>query len=154
MGLDHGISSKQYIGAQWEHRKVVGEINLTEYEDKKPIEIDLKRISQIEYAEITWRKANHFHIWFVENVQNGEDECRDHYLDEEKIKELQDLCKTILVDHSKAEELLPTKSGFFFGGTDYDEWYFKSLKRAVAEIDQMLERRKNLCVDYYYWSSW
>lgn len=31
-------------------------------------------IDQVGY----WRKANHIHNWFVENVQDGEDDCRYH----------------------------------------------------------------------------
>jgi hypothetical protein len=30
-----------------------------------------------------------------------------------------------------AAELLPTTSGFFFGSTDYDEWYYTDIQRTV-----------------------
>lgn len=40
----------------------------------------------------------------------------------------------------KASYLLPTRDGFFFGGTEYDEYYFKDLEdtkdileRAIAD---------------------
>ena len=38
------------------------------------------------------------------------------------------ICDKVLDDNSLAEELLPTRSGFFFGSTDYDEWYFEDIK--------------------------
>ena len=44
------------------------------------------------------------------------------------VEELLEACKQVLADHSKAEELLPTCDGFFFGSTDYDEWYFDDVK--------------------------
>lgn len=37
-------------------------------------------------------------------------------------------CNQVLNDHSKASELLPTMDGFFFGDTDYDEYYFKDVE--------------------------
>ena len=30
-----------------------------------------------EYAVCDWRKANHIHQWFVQNVQDGNDDCGD-----------------------------------------------------------------------------
>ena len=45
----------------------------------------------------------------------------------------------VVEDPSVAKELLPTSDGFFFGGTDYDEWYINDLKRTVAGIDAILD---------------
>lgn len=45
-------------------------------------------------------------------------------------------CNDVLNDPSRAKELLPTRSGFFFGDTDYDEHYFECVKNvgnAMAE---------------------
>ncbi len=44
-------------------------------------------------------------------------------------EELLNRCEEVLKDHSKAEELLPTMEGFFFGPTDYDEYYFDDVER-------------------------
>ena len=38
-----------------------------------------------------------------------------------------------------AEELLPTQSGFFFGSTNYDQWYLDDLEETVEIIDKVLE---------------
>lgn len=38
-----------------------------------------------------------------------------------------------------AEELLPTQHGFFFGNTDYDQWYIENLKSTIKQIDRVLE---------------
>lgn len=85
-----------------------------------------------------WRKSNQIHNWFVDNVQGGEDECRPHLVSIDDLKKLRDLCNQVLQDPSKAPELLPTLSGFFFGGTEYDEWYFNDLKETINIIDKAL----------------
>ena len=69
----------------------------------------------------------------------------------DKLKELVDILKQIKEDHSKAEELLPTQSGFFFGGTEYDEWYFKDVEEALDILENLVEERGG---EFYYHSSW
>ena len=51
-----------------------------------------------------------------------------------------------------AEELLPTASGFFFGGTDYDEYYLEDLKHTIEQIEPLLSEDGD--DDFYYRSSW
>ena len=44
-----------------------------------------------------WRKANQIHNWFVEHVQDGEDDCAYHHeCTREVLEELLDTCKTVL----------------------------------------------------------
>lgn len=53
-----------------------------------------------------------------------------------------------------AEEILPTQSGFFFGRTDYDQYYLEYLKHTVETLEKILaDDRFNDC-DFYYRSSW
>ena len=85
-----------------------------------------------------WRKANAIHNWFVENIQDGNDDQRDYRVTIEELKELLDLVNEVLADHSKAEELLPTRSGFFFGGTEYDEYYFADLKDTKEILEKAI----------------
>lgn len=42
-------------------------------------------------------------------------------------------------DPSVARELLPTSSGFFFGGTDYDQWYLEDIDNTIKQIKNILE---------------
>lgn len=42
-----------------------------------------------------WRKANQIHRWFVENVQDGEDDCGAYKVDKEELEELLNICKEI-----------------------------------------------------------
>lgn len=38
-----------------------------------------------------------------------------------------------------AEELLPTCAGFFFGSTDYDNWYFKDVKDTLNTVREIIQ---------------
>ena len=43
-----------------------------------------------------WRKANQIHNWFVENVQDGEDDCRYHReVTEDDLQDLLSMCEKI-----------------------------------------------------------
>lgn len=43
-----------------------------------------------------WRKANHIHHWFVNNVQDGRDDCGRHYVHRSQLYELYNICKDVL----------------------------------------------------------
>jgi hypothetical protein len=38
-----------------------------------------------------------------------------------------------------AEELLPTQDGFFFGGTNYDQWYMRDITDTIDILANVLE---------------
>lgn len=98
-----------------------------------------------------WRKANAIHRWFVENCQDGEDNCATYTVVHEELKELKRVCEKVLQRPQEAEDLLPTQSGFFFGPTEYDEWYIQDLKDTIEIIDWALAQD----FDYFeYHSSW
>lgn len=66
-----------------------------------------------------------------------------------------DLFKKVLDDHSLASELLPTQSGFFFGGTEYDEYYFLDLDytyKLFVKINEFLKTHPKY--DVIYRASW
>lgn len=102
-----------------------------------------------------WRKANAIHKWFVDHVQNGEDDCEYHReLTKEDLIELKDTAEMVIKYPDLAEKLLPTKSGFFFGGTGYDKWYFEDLEYTVNQIKKILEETDFETEMLYYVSSW
>lgn len=95
-----------------------------------------------------WRKANAIHKWFVD-YSGREDDCTDIYLSGSKLIELRDLCQQVLADHKKAPELLPTQAGFFFGPTEYDEYYFEDLADTVEALKNIKEED-----EFIYRASW
>jgi hypothetical protein len=44
----------------------------------------------------------------------------------------------IIKDPTVASELLPTESGFFFGNTDYNEYYYRDLLDTKKIIEEAL----------------
>ena len=119
MGLDMYLNAKRYVSNYSEaDAELRGELDKLEPLAGMPI-------NEIVCEAMYWRKANAIHDWFVKNVQNGEDDCGTYYVENEQLQALVDTCKAILADHTLAAELLPTASGFFFGSTDYDDYYYE-----------------------------
>jgi hypothetical protein len=154
MGLDMYLTKKTYV-KNWNHMSDDEKHNVS-VEGKSAKQIKPERITYIEEEVGYWRKANQIHSWFVQNVQNGNDDCKQYYVDDNKLQELSDNCKAVLAEHSKADTLLPAQGGFFFGGIDYDEWYFKQLEQTVEIIDSILAEMKenDTYYEFYYQSSW
>lgn len=50
---------------------------------------------EIAFEAGYWRKANHIHSWFVENVQDGVDDCGKYWVSREKLEGLLALCKEV-----------------------------------------------------------
>ena len=73
----------------------------------------------IRPSEMYWRKANAIHKWFVDNVQDGKDNCLPHRCEINTLIELRDVCEQVLNSPYEAEELLPVYEGFFFGSYEY-----------------------------------
>ena len=102
---------------------------------------------------IYWRKANQIHEWFVRHVQGGVDECQEAPVHPESLMDLLDRCQQISADHDLAPILLPSASGYFFGNTGYDEYYFADLKRTVTEIRAVVTAVP-VGTKFSYQSSW
>ena len=115
-----------------------------------------------------WRKANEIHNWFVENVQDGEDDCDYHNeCTREILEDLLHTCKTVLdscattyrdgqvvIDSSVAEELLPRCRGFFFGGDGYDEYYVSDIVDTIKILEDVLATTDFETQMVFYISSW
>ena len=63
-------------------------------------------------------------------------------------------CEDVLDDHSKAEQLLPTGAGFFFGNTDYDEYYFEKVQNTYDILMSIMSAPDADTEEYIYQSSW
>ena len=154
MGLDQYLHANKFAsGGSWaneESKKLFASImelaNVNEFVD------DQFPTASIKVKVAYWRKANAVHSWFVENCQNGQDDCQTVYVGRQQLEELRDVCRTVLADPSLASQLLPTADGFFFGGTDYDDWYLDNLRYTEATINKLLTMPEDW--DFEYSSSW
>jgi len=166
MGLDMYLHRKTYV-KNWDHMgaEELHQISVKLNKQKHPY-IDKKKICYIEEEVGYWRKANCIHKWFVDNCQDGVDDCKEYSVSIEEIRELLDICKQINEDHSKASTLLPPQSGFFFGSTSIDDWYFRDIENTIKILEPLVALDDKMAKDreagipicdwpyYSYQSSW
>ena len=162
MGLDMYLTARQYIWTgedelQTQIKEVVKPF-MAEWEPK-----------EVSFRVGYWRKANQIHDWFVKNVQDNEDDCKEYYVERGKLTELyQVVCEVLESRNTEvAAEKLSPAAGFFFGSTEIDEWYWQDLedtKRmlqplidAYNEADKLGDKSHTHPIykyDFYYQSSW
>lgn len=152
MGLDMYLYKKNYIwSGDWVKPEDKQEVIVKKGNDVDD-KIKPERVRYVVEEVGYWRKANQIHQWFVENVQQGEDDCGSYYVSREHLEELLGICKKIKEDNSLAEQLLPTQSGFFFGGTEYTEWYFQDIDNTIEIVEECLSDDSADTFEYH--SSW
>lgn len=160
MGLDQYLSAKKYLSpAEWR-----GEQSKEQFDGVlKTVGAETYVRKEFPSAEVSisvgyWRKANAIHQWFVDNCQGGVDDCGSYMVDREKLQELKTLCEVVIMDkglletNESAKKMLPTQSGFFFGNTDYDEYYYSDLRDTIEIITACLAMPPEW--DFSYQSSW
>ena len=158
MGLDMYLYAKEFVSSSsWakedEVKKVKSVARLM-----KGNKFLMNEEHDLQFAEVKlqvayWRKANQIHKYFVDKCADGKDECQDTYVGRDHLKDLLWRCETILKDRSRAEELLPSQSGFFFGGTEYDEWYFRDLENTIPVLKKILSHAPESW-EFEYKASW
>ncbi len=179
---------KHYV-KNWDHTPDEERFEVEVTRGGKPDrDIQPERIASIEEESMYWRKANHIHAWFVDNVQDGNDDCKEYFVACDQLRELFAVCETVIQssnlvegdvyagtvcdkDHPEgkvqrrpgkviedatvAAKLLPTRSGFFFGPTEYDEYYLDDVVRTRDWAGQMITQCENGTPgDIVYSSSW
>ena len=98
-----------------------------------------------------WRKFNSLHGWMVKNVQDGIDECQQSEIPREKIQQLVEILGIIKEVPQKAEVLMPATDGFFFGSTQYDQYFLDDVNTALDAFQDMLQHPDQT---YFYQASW
>lgn len=157
MGLDMYLTARKYV-QEWGHHFKDGVIpeDSPANTARKVLNLPFP-LTYVEMRAAYWRKANAIHRWFVENVQNGQDDCGKHFVSTEQLKTLLQLCKDVRAQPDRAPELLPTKIGFFFGPTEYGEYYFEDIANTIERLENVInviEAAEPDYVNFYYYSSW
>jgi hypothetical protein len=151
MGLDMYLEKRTDV-RQWNFQKEEDQFEVVVKKGGVTYpKINPKNVTTIVEELGYWRKANQIHRWFVENVQDGVDNCGEYFVSKADLQSLLDVCLAVKLDHSQAEELLPSASGFFFGNTDYDEWYYNDIDHTIVILKEALTDDN---ASYYYSSSW
>ena len=146
MGLDMYLYKKHYIGNQYKKSK-----DKLRIINKRKLNIKDKNISEITENIAYWRKANQIHKWFVDNIQKGQDNCKEYNVNHDSLQKLLTLIIKVLDNHSEAKNLLPNQEGFFFGSQDYDSYYFEDLEYTKKTLEKILKTPDE---NYTYQSSW
>jgi hypothetical protein len=156
MGLDMYLTAKKYLWSDKDKAisEKVGEIIGVNGDQQRRFNGSSLVVKEISLEAMYWRKANAIHGWFVNEVQDGEDNCREYEVERSQLETLRDLCKDIL-EHPDAErdtDLEPTE-GFFFGSYEKNEWYYEDLKNTAEGLSRVLQE---LPEDYSfsYQASW
>ena len=163
MGLDMYLHAERYVTGydfrgpveQKLYRSVVSLVGLAKGIDPETPS------GTVSITVAYWRKANQIHQWFVENVQSGKDDCERYYVSREQLQELLNLCENVKASQkvgkksakAVAGEYLPLQEGFFFGGTEIDEWYWQDIDSTIKQLRRVLKEVPENC-DFYYQSSW
>ena len=153
MGLDMTLEAEYYI---WDLGESAKKAEALRVAIKSVMGDTPGKIKTICTEAGYWRKANQIHKWFVDNAQEGKDECQRSFVDRDQLRTLRELCQEVIDNPESAEAKLPTEGGFFFGDTSYEEYYFEDLKHTVEIIDDVLNEEKYPPGDweFYYHSSW
>lgn len=149
MGLDMYLNAKLYT-SKYIEEDINTKINSLGVE--YPCATEDRGSVELVFQAMYWRKANAIHNWFVQNVQDGVDECQHVYVGRDKLAELRDLCLEAVA--KRDADLLPPTSGFFFGSTEIDEYYWGDITETADALDKILAHPKFDDFSFEYHSSW
>lgn len=161
MGLDMYLTKKTYVGNQYRKPNEMVKVIIPKNQEsatfpiKQPIKN--KRICEISERVGYWRKANQIHKWFTDNVQKEADDCGEYEVTWEELMNLLNDCKKVIENKELAKDILPAQSGFFFGGTEYGEYYFQQINDTIKIIEDLIAEKgddEHLSGSLYYSSSW
>jgi hypothetical protein len=164
MGLDMYLEARKYVSK-------IDSKATTDY-DNPVLTEDYKKVvaffpdwatdlSGFAGAEVSvnigyWRKANQIHNWFVENCADGEDDCKPVGVSADELRSLRATVEHLLDNRNDSEalKLLAPASGFFFGSTDIDEWYWADLERTVEILNKAIRLEEDEDCQIIYQASW
>ena len=173
MGLDMYLTANEYVSRTKRDesglRIDTPQVNelFQQLSDRRPGWVDEAGYSgiSISYPIGYWRKANAIHNWFVQNVQDNRDECQKSYVSAQDLRDLREACQAVLATQNNSlvsvaevaeDNGLAPLAGFFFGGTEYDEYYYDDLEYTIKMIDRIEKSGvfDNAWTDIEYQASW
>jgi|TARA_R110000796_G_scaffold118346_2_gene231904 hypothetical protein len=110
-----------------------------------------ENIEDTDVELVYWRKANAIHSFFV--GEKDYESCDVIEVSKEMLVELLNKCEEVIKNKDKAEDILPSCSGFFFGSTLYEDYYFQDLQETIDKITPIIsdEDIKDGELYYYGW---
>ena len=139
------LIAKNYDFKIYQYTK--GVLDLPELEEKIKDEVNMA----YEEYDAYFRKVNFIFYYFDQTIGTMQDQWFA-FIKPEDIDDLIDRCERVLKNHDLAHSLLPTQAGFFFGSTDYDEWYFRDVKDCLKQMKKYRKLLKDGVTGYVIFS--
>jgi hypothetical protein len=121
--------------------------------DLPDLKARLDKEVEMSYEEYNayFRKVNFLFYYFDRTLGKMYDQCYA-FVELDDVDDLIDRCEQVLKDHKLAHSLLPTQDGFFFGSTDYDDWYFSDVKDCLKQMKKYRKLLKDGVTGYVIFS--
>lgn len=133
----------------YDHNNKVIERVMTPQEIESIFEEEVKHMYKI--SDAYFRKVNFIYAYFQDRLEN--ESC---VITKNELNEFIQVCKDVYNhkgDEDYASEFLPTTSGFFFGSTSYDDWYWDDVKDCIKQMQKLYKSLKD--EDFVLWDfSW
>lgn len=161
MGLDIYFNKKRTISEENQQelekvKKQMDAIDALPFEEFQKHEEEYKELEAKfdilnPRTELAYFRKVNFLIHFFDYEEN----CEYVVIDKSLIEDLVDRCKKVLEAKTDevSDKLLPSVSGFFFGNTDYNEYYYGDVEDVLAQFTTILKEVDwdNECVEMYCW---
>lgn len=151
MGLDMYLEKRIYVGAYFDHRNVECDISLSV--NGEDISINTDKVGTIVERAGYWRKANHIHRWFVENVQDGEDDCGEYWVSKENIEKLLATVNTVL-EHTELTDGKVLTSISYSKGERTENWEDGEVVRDPSVAKNLLPVQEGFFFGNTHYDEW
>lgn len=135
MGLDMYLNARISVNKN-EAKKI---------SDIKNVSVDWYNCHMI-LEVVHWQKAEAIHEWIVQNIGLYEFDSYNNIVSRETMETLLKVCKTVLEDKNKSEELLPSMT--------YNEYYYVTVKETVTSLEKILADPALENAEFTYEANW
>ena len=103
------------------------------------LDMYLSTTTKPERMVFYWRKANQIREWIANRANEDREQQIEYHLSKNELTSLLEDIQKVMSKPELAPEVLPTASGFFFGSTEYDQYYFVELARTLEELKPIVD---------------
>ena len=101
MGLDMYLDKRTSV-RNWSHQTKDERYSVSVKRGGKRLDkIQTKRITHVIEEIGYWRKFNALHRWFVENVQEGKDDCKQYWVSQRALTHLLEVLKKVAASRNR-----------------------------------------------------
>ncbi|CCW29055.1 hypothetical protein ABLA30_08915 [Xenorhabdus nematophila] len=98
-----------------------------------------------------FRKVNSLLYWVSNNVQNVNN-CEEILISKHKLEQLIAVLNELTKDN--CNKLFPTSDGFYFGSTEYDEYYWSDVEEIKDWVNNVLKSFDFNHYKLFFWAWW